>query len=125
MPDQPDSSAGRPQGGALHDAISRAVVHLLAESTGRGPTHARTTIDRDLIVVVLHNNLTPGERYLADNGRAEEVLAMRAAYQDAISSDCITAIEELTQRTVSAFMSANHISPDTAAEIFLLQPQSP
>src|SRR3954453_3635284 len=119
----PDSPSDRPEGGALNAAISRAVVRLLAESTGRGPTRSRTTIDRDLIVVVLQNTLTPGERYLADNDRSAQVLDMRAAYQKAMSSACITAIEDLTDRTVAAFMSANHIDPDVAAEIFVLEPQ--
>ncbi|HWK25149.1 MAG TPA: Na-translocating system protein MpsC family protein [Solirubrobacter sp.] len=54
--------ADRPEGGKLDAEISRAVVRLLADSTGRGPTQSRTTIDRDLIVVVLQNTLTPGER---------------------------------------------------------------
>jgi uncharacterized protein YbcI len=120
---QPDCPADRPEGSALGAAISRAIVHQLAESTGRGPTKSRTTIDRDLIVVVLQNTLTSGERYLADNGRSAQVLDMRAAYQEAMSSACITAIEGLTNRTVAAFMSANHIDPDIAAEIFILEPQ--
>jgi uncharacterized protein YbcI len=123
MATAPDSPADRPEGAALNAAISRAIVHLLAESTGRGPTKARTTIDRDLIVVLLQNTLTPGERYLADNDRAGQVLDMRAAYQEAMRGDCIKAIEQLTDRTVSAFMSANHIEPDIAAEIFVLEPQ--
>jgi len=113
----------RPEGGPLHAAISQAVVRLLAENTGRGPTKARTTIDRDLIVVVLQNSLTPGERYLADASRGEQVLDMRRAYQDAMRSDYIAAIEQLTDRTVTAFMSANHIDPDLAAEVFILQPE--
>jgi uncharacterized protein YbcI len=124
MAAQQDSPSDRPEGGALNAAISRAVVRLLAESTGRGPTRARTTIDRDLIVVVLENTLTPGERYLADNDRAGQVLDMRAAYQEAMSSACIATIEDLTGRTVSAFMSANHIDPDVAAEIFILEPSA-
>ena len=72
---------------------------------------------------MLQNTLTSGERYLADNGRSAQVLDMRAAYQEAMSSACITAIEDLTNRTVTAFMSANHIEPDIAAEIFILEPQ--
>jgi uncharacterized protein YbcI len=96
----------------------------MAESTGRGPTKARTTIDHNLIVVVLQNSLTPGERYLADDNRGEQVLGMRRAYQDAISSDCIASIEDLTGRTVLAFMSANHIDPDLAAEVFILKPEA-
>lgn len=123
MANQTDCSADRPEGGKLNAAISRAVVRLLAESTGRGPTQSRTTIDRDLVVVVLQNTLTSGERYLAANGRSGQVLAMRAAYQEAMSTACIAAIEELTDRTVAAFMSANHIDPDVAAEIFILEPE--
>lgn len=118
-----DSPRHRPSGGALHAAISQAVVGLLADRTGRGPTKARTTIDRDLIVVLIQNTLTPGERYLAENDRADEVQRMRRAYQEAMRSDCIAAIEDLTGRTVKAFMSANHIEPDLAAEVFVLQPE--
>jgi uncharacterized protein YbcI len=119
------SFESRPEGGPLHAAISEAVVGLMAQNTGRGPTKARTTIDGDLIVVVLQNSLTPGERYLADQNRDEQVLDMRRAYQDAMRTDCIAAIENLTSRTVTAFMSANHIDPDLAAEVFILKPQSP
>src|SRR3954447_11299346 len=113
-----------PEGGALNAAISQAVVRLLAEAAGRGPTKARTTIDRDLIVVVLQNSLTPGERYLADSDRAEQVLDMRRAYQDAMGTDCIAAIKVLAGRTIQAFMSANHIEPDLAAEVFILKPDA-
>jgi uncharacterized protein YbcI len=124
MARQQDAPERRPEGGALHAAISETVVRLLAESTGRGPTKARTTIDGDLIVVVLQNALTPGERFLADDDRGEQVLDMRRAYQDAISTDAIVAIEDLTGRNVTAFMSANHIDPDLAAEVFILKPQT-
>jgi uncharacterized protein YbcI len=124
MAPQHDSPESRLEGGALNAAISETLVRRLAESTGRGPTKARTTIDRDLIVVVLQDSLTPGERYLADDNRAEQVLGMRRAYQDAMSADCIASIEDLTGRTVLAFMSANHIDPDLAAEVFILKPQT-
>jgi uncharacterized protein YbcI len=113
-----------PESGALNAAISQTVVRLIADASGRGPTKARTTIDRDLIVVVLQDSLTSGERYLANSDRAEHVLETRRAYQDAMSSDCIASIEDLTGRTVLAFMSANHIDPDFAAEIFILQPET-
>jgi hypothetical protein len=36
--------------------------------------------------------------------------------------DAIASVEELTGRTVTAFMSANHIDPDLAAELFVLEP---
>jgi uncharacterized protein YbcI len=124
MARQHDSQRPPLEGGALNAAISEAIVRLMADTTGRGPTKARTTIDRDLIVVMLQNTLTSGERYLAESDRAEQVLDMRRAYQDAMRDDCIAEIEALTRRTVIAFMSANHINPDLAGEIFVLQPDS-
>ena len=124
MARQHDSQDPPPEGGVLQASISQAVVRVMADSTGRGPTKARTTIDRDLIVVLLQNSLTTGERYLAGNDHAEQVLAMRRAYQAAIRANCVDAIEQLTNRTVIAFMSANHIDPDLAAEVFVLQPEA-
>jgi uncharacterized protein YbcI len=118
------SQSARPDAGVLHASISEAVVRLMADSTGRGPTKARTTIDRDIVVVMLQNSLTAGERYLADNGRTEQVLGTRRAYQEAMRVDCVAAIEGLTGRTVVAFMSTNHIDPDLAAEVFVLEPEA-
>ena len=48
---------------------------------------------------------------------------MRRAYQDAMRTDCMAAIESLTGRTVRAFMSANNLEPDLAAEIVVLEPE--
>lgn len=42
-----------------------------------------------------------------------------------MSADCIAAIEQLAGRTVIAFMSANHLDTDLAAEIFVLERQAP
>jgi uncharacterized protein YbcI len=117
-----EHSGHAPDGQSPTAAISNAIVRLLAESTGRGPTQARTTIDRDLVVVLLANALTKGERYLANNERSEQVLEMRRAYQEAMTEECSEAVEQITGRKVVAFMSANHIDPDLAAEIFVLEP---
>src|SRR5688500_7474541 len=58
--------------GSLSSAISNAVVGLLRDYTGRGPTHARTTIGPDTIVVTLRNSLTKAERTLASHGQELE-----------------------------------------------------
>lgn len=39
-------------------------------------------------------------------------------------SDLIAVVEERTGRRVAAFMSDNHIDPDFAAEVFVLEPAS-
>jgi uncharacterized protein YbcI len=106
--------------GALSAAISNAIVKVLADCTGRGPTKARTTIDRDLVLVLLQDTLTKGEQFLVDSERQEQVLEMRRSYQDAMEIDCRHAVERLTGRHVVAFMSTNNVHPDVAAEIFVL-----
>jgi uncharacterized protein YbcI len=121
MPDTPSAAVvpGTPVG-SLSAAISNAVVGLLHDYTGRGPTHARTTIGPDTIVVTLRDSLTKAERTLAQRGQAVEVLAMRRAFQNTMRDDLIAAVERLTGRTVEAFLSDNLHEPDVAVEIFLM-----
>jgi uncharacterized protein YbcI len=116
----PDGLDGKK--GTLSAAISNAVVGLLHDFTGRGPTRARTTIGADTIVVTLRDSLTKAERTLADRGQSTEVLAMRRAFQDTMRDDLVAAIERLTGRTVEAFLSDNLHEPDVAVEIFLMEP---
>ena len=120
-PDVPPALDHRPSG-TLSAAISNAVVGLLHDYTGRGPTRARTTIGADTIVVTLRDSLTKAERTLAGRGQATEVLAMRRAFQDTMRDDLVAAVEQLTGRTVEAFLSDNLSQPDVAVEIFLMNP---
>src|SRR6185312_8025228 len=62
-------------------AISKAMVQLLHEYSGRGPTRARTTISNDLIVCLLADTLTKSERKLVDAGEERLVLEQRSAIQ--------------------------------------------
>jgi uncharacterized protein YbcI len=112
------------RGGHLAASISNVVVRALAEHTGRGPTKARTTIGENVIVVVVQDALTKGERVLAAKGDAQAVLDIRKRYQVAMSDEVVAAIEQLTGRHVVAFMSDNHIDPDVAVEVFVLEPRS-
>lgn len=108
--------------GKVAAAIADMTVHLLREYTGRGPTRARTHLSGDLVAVVLQDNLTKGERSLVRDGEEERVLQTRQAYQRTMREDLATGVAKLTGREVVAFMSANHIDPDVAVEIFILAP---
>jgi uncharacterized protein YbcI len=108
--------------GHLAAAISDLTVHLLSEYTGRGPTRARTHLSGDLVAVVLQDNMTRGERSLIRDGEADRVLETRQAYQRTMREDLAGGVARLTGREVIAFMSANHIDPDVAVEIFILSP---
>lgn len=110
--------------GSVAADISNAVVRVLSEYTGRGPTRARTHMNDELISVVLRDTLTKGERSLVASGKAELVLAARKAYQDAMGKDLITAVERYSGRKVLAFLSDNHLDPDIGVESFVLEPRS-
>jgi uncharacterized protein YbcI len=103
-------------------AISNAIVQLLHDYTGRGPTRARTTIGDQLIVTVLADTLTKSELKLVEAGEERVVLEQRSAIQRLMRDEAVATIERLSGRTVSAFMSNNHIDPDLAVETFVLAP---
>ena len=104
----------------LNAEISSLVVRLTAEYTGRGPTKARTTITNKVILVLLEDVLTKGERTLVRNGRAEHVARTRQIYQQTMREEIVAGVEKLVGRKVTAFMSTNHVDPDMAAELFVL-----
>ena len=110
------------QRGAVSAEISTATVQILAEYTGRGPTKAHTVLNKDSVLIVLADTLTKGERSLTRMGMSDHVLETRKRYQMAMREDLIGAVESHTGRKVIAFMSDNHIDPDTAAEVFVLEP---
>jgi uncharacterized protein YbcI len=118
MTAQPESDA--PHGGLLQYEISNALVGFLREYTGRGPTKARTTIRDNVVLVMLEQTLTKGEQVLVRKGRSEQVLALRHEYQEAMREESSAKVAELTGRNVVAFLSANHVDPDLAAEIYVL-----
>ena len=125
MAPHPGSSTGEEQrAGQLSAAISNAIVHLHREYLGRGPTKARTSIRDDTIVVLMTDTLTKAEHSLVADGKADEVLSTRHSLQGTMRNDMVTAVERLTGRTVMAFMSTNHIEPDLACEILILEPQA-
>jgi uncharacterized protein YbcI len=95
-------------------------VHMLAETTGRGPTKAKTTLGENGVFVVLQDNLTKGERTLVAAGEQAAVLDIRKRWQNIMRTQMSKKIEELTGRKVVGFMSDSHIDPDLAVEVFVL-----
>lgn len=103
--------------------VSNHVVHVMRDFTGRGPAHARTSIDGDLVSVLLRETLTKGERSLVEDGRGQLVLDMRKAFQMTMAEDLVAGVQDILGRRVIAFMSDNHLDPDFAVEVFVLEPE--
>ena len=69
---------------------------------------------------MLEQTLTKGEQVLVKMGRSEQVLALRHQYQEAMREETSAKVAELAGRNVIAFLIANHVDPDLAAEIYVL-----
>src|SRR4051794_33024410 len=107
--------------GQLAARISNTVVQALARTTGRGPTKAKTTLGENGVFVVLQDSLTVGEQSLTNAGYGATVLDLRRRWQSVMQEDVSREIEGLTGRKVIGFMSDNHIDPDLAVEVFVLE----
>lgn len=104
--------------------ICDAAVRLLREYTGRGPTMAKATINGDSVMILLGDTLTRGERQLVATGKGDRVLQLRHDFQMVMRDELVEAVEDALGRKVIAFMSQNHVDPDLAVEIFILQPET-
>ncbi len=107
--------------GELAAAVSNRLVQLVRDYTGRGPTKARTYIHDDVVMCVLQDTLTRGERVMADRGDPLAVIEHRRAFQRLMRDDAVQAVEEVMGKRVVAFLSDHHLDPDVAVETFLLE----
>ena len=107
-------------GGELNAAITKALVKIQSRQLGRGPTSASTFHHDNILVTLMHGVLTQAEHVLGHNGEHTSVMDWRATLQRVMEQDFRDIVEELTGRKVIAFISANHLAPDVAAEIFIL-----
>jgi uncharacterized protein YbcI len=106
--------------GPMAAEISNAVVRLVRDHFGKGPTQARTIIDDDVVMTVLRGGFTVAEKTLYRAGRADVVEEGRRAMQEVFEREMRTSIERITGRKVDAFLSANHHEPDVSVENFML-----
>jgi uncharacterized protein YbcI len=108
------------EGGKLLAEITNRIVSLMREHYGRGPIKAKTYVLDNLIVCVLSDGLTAIEKTMLEGGEPERVLDMRRDFQRMMKVRYSEMIEELTGRTVLAFLSQAHVEPDLTIEMFLV-----
>ena len=111
-------------GGILLRALANAVVQIVRDYTGRGPTQARASIRDDVVVVLLQETLLKAEQSLIQGSKSRLVVEMRRSFQQTMRAELSAAVEQLTGRTVIAFMSDSHLEPDYSIEVFVLAPQT-
>ena len=109
--------------GAIRSAISQAIVQLHAEHYGKGATQAKTYLWENLVVTVLRDVLTTSERTLVRAERAETVRDVRSAFQSTMEPHFRAAVERITGRRVSSFMSQVDPVNSLGVEVFVLEPE--
>jgi uncharacterized protein YbcI len=108
-------------GGRLLAQISTAIVGLVREHYGRGPMKAKTYALDDVVLVVMRGSgFTPLEQTHMESGQPGRVVAMREEFQEMMAKRYKDTIEELTGRTVVAFLSQAHVEPDITIEMFFI-----
>ena len=113
----------RATGGEMLTALSNAVVKIVREYTGRGPTQARASVRDNLITVLMQETLLKAEHSLINDSKAGLVVEMRRSFQQTMRGDLSAAVERITGRKVIAFMSDSHLEPDYSIEVFVLEPE--
>lgn len=108
------------RGGELNAAITREVIRIQNASLGRGPKKAFSFYNGTVVMTVLQDVTTRAEQRLASEGDGDAVLSMRRMYQRSMADELKASVEALTNRKVVAFMSDNHLDPDLAIEVFVL-----
>lgn len=108
------------KGGRQLVELSNAMVALHRENFGRGPGAAKSFRDGQLVVCMLSDIYTAAERTLIGAGQAEHVRRIRTVHQEALADEYKASVERILGGPVAAFLSAVHVDPDVAVEVFLL-----
>jgi uncharacterized protein YbcI len=101
-------------------AISREIVVLLKDLTGRGPTKAKTYVHEDCIVLLLREGHTRSETTMFVAGGSRGVAQGRVDISETIRAPLTEVIERHTGREVVGFMSSSQQDPDFLSFIFVL-----
>jgi uncharacterized protein YbcI len=118
-------SADRPplSGDELLFAVTEAMVVFHQRYYHRTPLSAQTKmLDDDLLACVLGGVYTDVEKTMIELERAPLVRDTRSAFQNAMQHKFIDAVQRLSGRAVTAFISDSHVGPDIEIELFMLAP---
>jgi uncharacterized protein YbcI len=115
--------ARRPDG-QLRSGLANAMVRIVHERWGKGPTRARAYLEDGFVFCVLEEPLTTVERTLVDAGETHLVRELRLEFHEMAGRELAEQVEALTGRRVLASHSQVVFDPDLLFEIFVLDEPS-
>jgi uncharacterized protein YbcI len=101
-------------------AVSSAIVQILSECYGRGPTKAKSYAFDDFVLCVLEDILTTVERTLVEKGQEALVRTVRIKFQEKEADKFKSAVAEAMGRPVIAYHSQVTFHPAVGFEVFVL-----
>ena len=112
-------------GDPLLFAVTDAMVALHERYHHRAPVTAKTMLlGDDLLACVIGGVYTDVEKTMIELQHTTIVQETRSAFQNAMQHKFIAAVEDLSGRTVLAFISNHHVGPDMEVELFMLRPEA-
>lgn len=117
----PGERAAHESNGSRRTALANAMVGLMKQYYGRGPTAAKAWILDDYVFVALEGGLTRNEETLIADGKENEVRQFRLSFQETVSEPAMNAVAELTGRAVIGYHSQIVFHPARTFEIFVLE----
>jgi uncharacterized protein YbcI len=101
--------------------LSNAVVGILREHYGRGPTKAKSYLNDNYVLTVTEDLLTTVEQTLVERGDEELVRTLRLRFQSVVADRFTEAVEQAFGRKVIAYHSQVTFNPAMGFEIFVLE----
>jgi uncharacterized protein YbcI len=115
-----EATTPRHPDGQLRAALANAMIRLVHEHWGKGPTRAKAYLEDGFVFCVLEEPLTTVERTLVEGGQTDLVRELRLEFQEMANDEFAGQVEALTGRRVLACHSQIVFDPDILFEIFVL-----
>jgi uncharacterized protein YbcI len=101
-------------------AVSNALVAVMKELYGKGPSRARSYFNDDYLFVVMEGGLLSSEERMLEAGEEDLVRGFRLRFQEVAAPQITAAVERVTGRGVVTYHSQVLFHPTRVFEIFLL-----
>jgi uncharacterized protein YbcI len=112
-------------GEELLSAVTDAMVGLHQRYYNRAPVSAKSSLlGGDMLACVLGGVYTDVEKTLIELEKAPTVRDSRNAFQNTMAHKFIDAVQTLSGRAVTSFISDSHVGPDLEIELFMLAPEA-
>src|SRR3954454_12505211 len=111
---------GRMEHGEMRAALSNALVALIKEHWGKGPTAAKSFINDEYVLTILEGGLIRNEETMIAAGEHHVVREFRLRFQQVIRDEMCSTVERITGRRVLDYHSQVVFEPPRAFEIFVL-----